>query len=149
MQNPLYMKAIVFEYNMKKFALSYVLGRINRKLYFTKYGHMKVTEHPDPPLFGDDWVTIRTEYCGICGSDFKQAFLEGNLDNPMTGLISYPHVLGHEVVGIIAKIGSNVKRVKVGDRVTLYSNLCCIPRGLEPCSACDEGDFSLCRNLTE
>ena len=42
---------------------------------------------------------LRTRLCGICGSDAKQVFLDGALDNPMTALISFPQVLGHEVVG--------------------------------------------------
>src|SRR5271157_1103586 len=99
------MKAVVFEYKLRKLALSSILGAFTPKGYFTRLGHMKLKTIPDPHLFGDDWVIIRTEYCGICGSDFKQAFLIGNKDNPITALISFPNVLGHEVVGIIEKAG--------------------------------------------
>ena len=35
---------------------------------------------------------------GICGSDTKQMFLHGAVDNPLTAILSFPHVLGHEVV---------------------------------------------------
>src|SRR5271157_789282 len=143
------MKAVVFEYKLRKLALSSILGAFTPKGYFTRLGHMKLKTIPDPHLFGDDWVIIRTEYCGICGSDFKQAFLIGNKDNPITAIISFPNVLGHEVVGIIEKAGPKVTRVKAGDRITLYPNLCCIPREIEPCEACQDGDFLLCRNLTD
>src|SRR5687768_9200696 len=60
---------------------------------------------PDPSLPAPDWVVIRTRLCGICGSDSKQVFLEGDADSPMTALISFPQVLGHEVVGDIVEAG--------------------------------------------
>ena len=37
--------------------------------------------------------------------------MDGNIDNPMTSLISFPQVLGHEVVGFIEKVGPAVKRL--------------------------------------
>jgi threonine dehydrogenase-like Zn-dependent dehydrogenase len=143
------MKGIVFKYNMKRFAVSYVLGKITPKLYFTRLGHMQLKTVPDAKLLGDNWVVFRTKYCGLCGSDFKQAFLEGSKDNAMTGMISFPQILGHEVVGVVEQVGSKVTRVKVGDWVTLYANLCCIPRNEDHCCACEDGDYLLCRNLTE
>ena len=38
----------------------------------------------------------------------KQVFLNGSMDNPMTSLISFPQVLGHEVVGTVASVGPAV-----------------------------------------
>ncbi len=134
---------------MSKLAVSYILGAFHPKGYFTPLGHMRMKNIPEPHMQGDDWVIVRTQYCGICGSDFKQAFLEGNKDNPIISIISFPQVSGHEVVGIVEKAGPKVKRVKVGDQITLYPNLCCIPRDLPPCKACEDGDYLLCRNLTE
>jgi threonine dehydrogenase-like Zn-dependent dehydrogenase len=105
-------------------------------------------EIPDPELPADDWVVLKTRLCGICGSDYKQMFLNGNMDNPMTAIISFPQVLGHEVVGTIAKVGPAVKTRRVGERVVLNPWLSCGPRGITPaCPECQAGQYSICRNF--
>src|SRR5687767_1790446 len=76
---------------------------------------MALQSLPDPQLPGPDWVVVRTRLCGICGSDAKQVFLEGDADSPMTALISFPQVLGHEVVGEIVEAGPESGR-RVGER---------------------------------
>ena len=45
----------------------------------------------------------------LCGSDVKQILLNGSRDNPLTALVSCPHVLGHEVAG--RKIDTNERVV--------------------------------------
>src|SRR5438093_663254 len=106
-------------------------------------------ELPEPELPAPDWVTIRTRLCGICGSDYKQMFLNGSMDNPMTAVISFPQVLGHEVVGTIERVGPGVRTRTAGERVVLNPWLSCAPRGIQPpCPACAEGQYSICRNFT-
>ena len=46
--------------------------------------------------------------CGVCGSDTKQVYLNGSYDNPMTAYISFPQVLGHEVVATVERVGPAV-----------------------------------------
>jgi threonine dehydrogenase-like Zn-dependent dehydrogenase len=91
---------------------------------------------------------LRTRLCGLCGSDYKQVFLNGNFDNPMTALISFPQVLGHEVVATVEKVGPGVTQRKVGERVVLNPWLSCAPRGLELCEWCRRGELAQCRNFT-
>jgi len=68
----------------------------------------------------------------------------------MTAFISFPHVLGHEVVGLVERTGPAVRGLDVGQRVVLYPNLGCRPRGISPvCPACERGDFSICWNFHE
>src|SRR5258708_902987 len=55
-------------------------------------------------------VVIDIYYCGICHSDIHQARDEW-------GVSIFPMVPGHEIVGKVSKIGSAVKRYKVGDIV--------------------------------
>lgn len=110
---------------------------------------MALVDLPDPSLPASDWVVIRTKLCGICGSDSKQVFLEGDADSPMTALISFPQVLGHEVVGEIAEAGPTSGR-RVGERVVLNPWLSCGPRGISPlCPACEVGDYNVCHHFTE
>ena len=53
---------------------------------------------------------IKVVAAGICGSDIG-AFRGTN------GLVSYPRVIGHEIVGVVEEVGGNAKKIKVGDRV--------------------------------
>lgn len=144
------MKAVVFDYNLRKLAIGRIFGIFGLKGYLTRFGYLQYKKVPDPKLIAEDYLIIRTEYCGICGSDTKQVFLDGNMDNPMTAMISWPQILGHEVVGTIEKVGPKVKTLKVGDRVVLNPWLSCVPRGISPpCKACQEGKNTLCRNFTK
>jgi threonine dehydrogenase-like Zn-dependent dehydrogenase len=142
------MKGLLIEYSIPKLAIGRIAGLFSLKGFLTEWGFLKYRDLPEPRLFADDWVTIKTRYCGICGSDHKQLFLDGNLDNPMTAMISWPQVLGHEVVGTIEKTGPKVTRVKPGDRVVLNPWISCAPRGIDPpCPSCAAGKNTLCRNF--
>ncbi|KAK8486268.1 hypothetical protein V6N12_013839, partial [Hibiscus sabdariffa] len=59
---------------------------------------------------GDEDVTLKILYCGVCHPDLH------NLTNEW-GFTSYPVVPGHEIVGVTTKVGKNVTKFKVGDRV--------------------------------
>jgi len=87
-----------------------------------------------PP--GPDEVRISVTYCGICGTDLH--IYQGHLDRR----VAMPHVMGHELSGEIAEIGSNVKGWQTGDRVVV--------RPLDPCghcAACQAGHSHICYNL--
>jgi threonine dehydrogenase-like Zn-dependent dehydrogenase len=141
-------KAVSFEFSWPRLAASKILGAFSPAGHLLPIGPLTYREVPDPGLRGEDWAILEVGYAGICGSDVKEVFLEGAFDNPLTALISFPHVLGHEVVGTVIETGRAVKRVKKGDRVAYYPWLTCVVRGLAPCRRCTEGDFTLCENLT-
>jgi len=107
---------------------------------------MRVEEVPDPTILGDDWAVLRTRLCGICGSDSKQVLMDFDDadDNPMTAFISFPQVLGHEVVADVVEAGPDFG-IAVGERVVLNPWLSCAPRGIDPpCPECAAGNFSAC-----
>jgi threonine dehydrogenase-like Zn-dependent dehydrogenase len=107
---------------------------------------MKVEEIDDPALLGDDWAVLKTRLCGVCGSDSKQILMdfEDAADNPMTAFISFPQVLGHEVVAEVVEAGPTYD-LPVGQRVVLNPWLSCGPRGIDPpCPACQDGNYSAC-----
>ena len=114
---------------------------------------MALQEVPDPPLLADDWVVLRTRLTGICGSDSKQVFMDTGgdaTDFAMTAFISFPQVLGHEVVADVVEAGPAVQGLEVGQRVVLQCWLSCAPRGITPlCPACEAGDYSLCWHFTD
>jgi len=99
-----------------------------------------------------DWLVIEPRLTGICGSDSKQIlgdFGEGDHDSALSGLCSFPQIMGHEVVGDVVELGPDAKGFDVGQRVVLNPWLSCAPRGISPpCPACVAGDFSLCWSFT-
>ncbi len=144
------MKAITFEYSLPHLAYSRIAGMFTRRAYVDSLSCLKLKEIPDPSLPADDWTVVRTGLCGICGSDTKQVFLDADLDNPLTALISFPQVLGHEVVGTIERVGPGVTKRKVGERVVLNPWLSCAPRGIHPlCPACQQGLYFVCEHFQD
>lgn len=144
------MKAILFRYSLPRFAFAYVFGKLTLRAYLGALGPLALKEIPEPQLPADDWAIVRTRVCGICGSDLKQIFLDGSFDNPLRTLISFPHVLGHEAVGVIERVGPGVRTRQVGERVVLNPWLSCGPRGITPpCEACSQGQYPLCDRFTE
>ena len=113
---------------------------------------MRLMDVDDARPLRPDWVVTRPLLVGICGSDSKQALLdfgEGDVDNAMAGLCTFPQVMGHEVVAEVASLGPQARGLDVGQRVVLNPWLSCGPRGVTPmCPACQAGDFSLCHNFT-
>ena len=78
---------------------------------------------------------IKIESASICGTDIR-AFRFGS------SKIKPPRIIGHEVVGTIVEIGSDVKNFKIGDRVQIAPALGC---GI--CHYCKQGYTNLCDNL--
>jgi threonine dehydrogenase-like Zn-dependent dehydrogenase len=142
------MKALLFQFTLPRLAFAKIFGSISARAYVSKLGPLTFTERPEPKHHADDWCTLRTRVCGICGSDSKQIFLDADFDNPLRTMVSFPHVLGHEVVGEITETGPGVKNRKVGERVALNPWLSCGPRGIQPmCPACQEGHYFFCQNF--
>ncbi len=144
------MKALIFRYALPKLAAAKITSFFSPQGFVGPWAPMQLEDVPDPKLIGDDWVLVRNKLTGICGSDAKQVFLKGSFDNPMTAVISFPHILGHESTGVVEKLGAGVKKLALGQRVVLNPWLSCAPRGLSPvCAHCAAGDYSLCEHFTE
>jgi len=74
-------------------------------------------------------------YCGVCHSDLHQVRNEW-------GNSIYPMVPGHEIVGRVVKVGSNVKKFKVGD----LAGTGCLVDSCRTCENCKEGLEQFCLN---
>jgi threonine dehydrogenase-like Zn-dependent dehydrogenase len=140
-------EALVFDHRLPRLVATKLLAALTPRAYFGPTAPIRLREVPEPALPAADWVLLRTRLCGICGSDTKQVFLDGALDNPMTALISFPQVLGHEVVGVVEAVGAEVRTRRVGERVVLNPWLSCAPRGLPLCEFCRRGDLAQCRSF--
>jgi threonine dehydrogenase-like Zn-dependent dehydrogenase len=142
------MKALQFRMSVPRIVLTRALGLFSKGAYTSRFAPVQLEEIDDAKVRGDRWVVVRPALTGICGSDQKQLLLKGHFDNPLSGMLSFPHVLGHESAGIVAEVGGGVTRVQPGDRVVINPWLSCEPRGITPvCPACAEGNLSLCGNF--
>jgi threonine dehydrogenase-like Zn-dependent dehydrogenase len=132
-------KALVFRHSLPREAASTIGGRVDRRAFVSRVAPVRLEDVAELPLPSPDWVRVETTFSGLCGSDVKQILLNGARDNPLTALVSFPHVLGHEVVG---------RRADTGERVVLNPWLSCGPRGIDPpCEACRVGRYPWCRNF--
>lgn len=142
------MKALRFQYSRPRLAATMALSRIWSGACLSPLAPAQLDSVPEPELPTGDWVRVRTRLAGICGSDATQIGLHGSFDNPLRGLLSFPHVLGHEATGIIESVGDRVRARRVGERVAVNPWLSCVPRGIDPpCPACQRGEIPLCRNF--
>jgi len=89
-------------------------------------------ERRDP---GPHDVLIEILYCGICHSDIHQARDEW-------GGSIFPMVPGHEIVGRVTRVGSQVKRFKVGD----LAGVGCFVDSCRRCASCKAGLEQYCEN---
>lgn len=82
---------------------------------------------------GEHDVAIDIKYCGICHSDIHQARNEW-------GGGMFPMVPGHEIAGIVTKVGSKVTKFKVGDHVGVG----CMVDSCRHCEHCETGLEQYC-----
>ena len=141
------MKALTFDLKLGRLAWARALGSVSPSAYLSALGPVQLAEVPEARVLGEHWVVVETKACGICGSDVKQVFMDAAIDNPLTAVISFPHVMGHEHVGVVVDVGSAVRRVKRGDRVACSPWFSCAVRGLPECEACQRGRISLCASF--
>ena len=147
-EDVLTMPALVFEKKIGKMVKAFFRGRKNPSGYWKSGGPVSIKNVPIPSLVAEDWVLVKTVLSGVCGSDMKELSLSGAIDNPIQTMISFPQIMGHEPTGIIEKVGSDVKKVKLGDRVAVSPWLPCAPRGITPeCPRCQIGDYTHCKNF--
>ena len=98
---------------------------------------MYIKEIPVPKP-SEKEVLVKIEYCGICGSDVHYYEYGRVADYVVEG----DFILGHEVAGTVVEVGSQVKSLKVGDRVALEPGI-----GCGKCEQCKEGKYNLCKDV--
>jgi len=83
------------------------------------------------PAVAADTVLVRVAAIGLCGTDYRI----WNGDRP----VSYPLVMGHELVGTVVAHGPEAGLIRRGDRVAIEPNYSC-----RVCPLCREGNRNLC-----
>ncbi|MEJ7716674.1 MAG: zinc-dependent alcohol dehydrogenase [Thermoleophilaceae bacterium] len=93
---------------------------------------VRVDNVPDPRIEQPTDAIVRITSTAICGSDL-------HLYEVLGPFIDEGDILGHEPMGIVEEVGSNVKHIKPGDRVVIPFNIVC-----GHCWMCDRQLFAHC-----
>jgi threonine dehydrogenase-like Zn-dependent dehydrogenase len=97
-------------------------------------GDVRVDTVADPEIIDSRDAIIKVTATAICGSDLH--LLDGLMPTMQAG-----DILGHEFMGEVVALGSDVKNLKIGDRVVVPFNMAC-----GSCFFCDKTMYSLCDN---
>jgi len=88
----------------------------------------------EPPAA--DEVAIRIAYCGVCGTDMH--VYHGNMDTR----VGHNRILGHEMSGVVEAVGSDVSKIKPGQKAVVRPLDHC-----GDCPACNAGHQHICHSL--
>ena len=92
---------------------------------------VRIEQRPIPEIT-DKELLVKMHSCGICGSDVMEWYR----------IKTAPRVLGHEMTGEIVKVGADVKKFSVGQRVFVSHHVPC-----NSCKYCFYGNQTACRTL--
>ena len=93
---------------------------------------VRVDTVPDPTIEEPTDAIVRITSTGICGSDL-------HLYEVLGAFMDEGDILGHEPMGIVEEVGSEVTQIKPGDRVVIPFNISC-----GHCFMCDQQLYSQC-----
>lgn len=99
---------------------------------YIQKGHFALVDKPKPVIVDDTDAIVRITMSSICTSDLH--IKHGSVPRAVPGI-----TVGHEMVGIVDSVGSAVKSVKPGDRVTVNVETFC-----GECFFCKHGYVNNC-----
>src|SRR5688500_16674814 len=105
-----------------------------KAVVFHAIGDIRLEEVADPKIQEPTDAIVRLTASAICGTDLHM--IRGTMPGMKTGTI-----LGHEGVGIVEALGSDVRNFRVGDRVVIPSTIAC-----GHCAYCRAGYQAQCDN---
>lgn len=106
-----------------------------KAVQIVKPGELKVIEIEKPVLDEENNVIVKMTAAGICGSDV-------GIYHGTNAAATYPRIIGHEMVGVVAETGPSVEKLKVGDRVIVNQVTSC-----GHCYPCRKGRGNVCDHL--
>mgnify|MGYP000203096146 CR=1 FL=1 len=108
-----------------------------RAIVYEKFQGPVTVQNVADPTPKSHGVVVQLTATGLCRSDWH-GWMGHDPD------IELPHVPGHELAGIVAAVGKDVKNFKVGDRVTVPF-VC----GCGTCQQCHSGNHQVCDHQTQ
>lgn len=103
-----------------------------KAVVFHDIGDIRLDDVPEPTLQAPTDAIVRITASAICGTDLH--FVRGSVGGMRKGTI-----LGHEAVGIVEALGSDVRNLQIGDRVVVPSTIAC-----GNCAYCRAGYYAQC-----
>lgn len=107
---------------------------VMRAAVLTRPGEITISQRPVPGPAADE-VLVRVASVGVCGSD-THYYRAGRIGD---FVVDAPLVLGHEVSGTIAAVGTQVPDQRIGQRVAIEPQRPC-----RICAQCTAGRYNLC-----
>ncbi len=108
-----------------------------RAVVFEEFGGPATVREVADPVPAPHGAVVRVEATGVCRSDWH-----GWAGHDRT--ISLPHVPGHELAGVVDTVGTDVRRWRSGDRVTVPFVCAC-----GTCEQCASGHHQVCERQTQ
>lgn len=105
-----------------------------KALVYKEKGKTVVETRPNPTIQKETDAIIKVHKTTICGTDLH--ILKGDVSTCSPG-----RILGHEGIGIVEKIGTNVSAISVGDQVLISCISAC-----SKCENCRRGMYSHCND---
>ena len=96
---------------------------------------IEIIDEPIQDVINPHDVRVKLKVAGICGTDLN--IFSGN--HPF---VKFPIIMGHELSGEVIRVGSKVRRLKIGDRVMLDPVFAC-----GDCSTCKNGFENVCESV--
>ena len=106
-----------------------------KAIQINKPHDLHVIEIEKPTITTQDNVLIKMTAAGLCGSDV-------GIYHGTNAAATYPRIIGHEIVGLVAEVGEKVTHVKPGDRVIVNQVISC-----GQCYPCSLGRGNVCDTL--
>lgn len=108
-------------------------------------GDARLEERAEPSPPGPGEVLLKITRAGLCGTDASE-YAAGPMMTPLksrhpaSGVLG-PIVLGHEFIGVVESVASDVERFSVGERVAAGAGVWC-----GACDWCNRGQTNLCKS---
>lgn len=106
-----------------------------KAVQIVKPGQLEVINVEKPVMDQKNNVLIKMTAAGICGSDI-------GIYHGTNAAATYPRIIGHEMVGVVAEIGENVHHLKPGSRVIVNQVTSC-----GHCYPCSKHRGNICDHL--
>lgn len=106
-----------------------------KAIQIVKPGELRIIDMEKPHIDDKNNILVKMRAAGICGSDV-------GIYHGTNAAATYPRVIGHEMVGVVEEIGSNVKKLKVGDRIIVNQVVSC-----GECYPCRHNRENVCDHL--
>ena len=106
-----------------------------RAIQVVRPDELRIIERDMPRLDAENNVLVKITAAGLCGSDV-------GIYHGTNAAATYPRVIGHEIVGVVAEVGPTARKVKPGDRVIVDQVTAC-----GHCYACRHNRPNVCQNL--